>query len=98
MNPQLMNNQINNMANFTQGAYAQFVPLKQLLTMIPGISCKEQPNYAEAFVGCDFENKYYFFEKRVDKNKAVTNIPLFKAKEKSNFCARQCCGNATRPF
>lgn len=67
-----------------------------MISAIPGISCKQQANYAETISGCDLENKYYFYEKRIDKNKTATNIPIFKAKEKSNFCSRQCLGNDTR--
>ncbi len=42
------------------------------------------------------ENKYEIFEKRLDSNKAVTKIPVLLAKEKSHYCARQCCSNACR--
>ena len=42
------------------------------------------------------ENKYDIYEKRIDSNKALTKIPILMAKEKSNYCARQCCSNACR--
>ncbi len=64
--------------------------------MIPGIACKQKANFAEQIVGCDLENKYEIFEKRLDSNKAVTKIPILLAKEKSSYCARQCCSNACR--
>lgn len=44
-------------------------------------------NIGEVLTGCDLENKYLFYEKRSDKNKAYS-IPIFKGKEKSNFCVR----------
>jgi hypothetical protein len=56
--------------------------------MVPGICCKQKPNYAEAFTGLDLENKYEIFEKRIDANKSVTKIPILLAKEKSSYCSR----------
>ncbi len=55
--------------------------------MIPGIACKQRPNYVEAIVGIDLENKYDLYEKRIDANKTVTKIPILMAKEKSGYCS-----------
>ncbi len=72
------------------------IPFQNLIQMIPGIACKQRPNYLEAFSGIDLENKYDIYEKRIDTNKTVTKIPILMAKEKSDYCTRQCCSNACR--
>jgi hypothetical protein len=47
--------------------------------------------------GCDTENKYQIFGCK-DDGDIDKKLPLFKAKEKSDFCSRQFLSADCRPF
>jgi len=51
----------------------------------------------EMVTGCETENKYLVMAADKDGNAKKKNV-LFKCKEKSSFCARQCLNGDCRPF
>lgn len=59
---------------------------QELLGNLTAILVKQKPQYLETFTGCEFENKYkvYSYEGG-EKGKK-----LFKCREKSSCCTRQC--------
>lgn len=61
-----------------------------------GLFIKQQMDIAEIISGCDKENVYYVYPMARDGE--VKGNQLFKAKEKSGFCARQCMSAECRPF
>jgi len=61
-----------------------------------GIFIKQKMDIAEVMTGCDVENVYYVYPMTKDGEKKGKK--LFKAKEKSGCCARQCLSAECRPF
>lgn len=46
---------------------------------------KQKIEWAEVVTGCETENRYNVYDRQGNK--------LFKAKERSGCCNRQCCGS-----
>jgi hypothetical protein len=61
-----------------------------------GIFIKQKFELLEALSGCEQNNTYYVFPLSKDGEKKGKK--LFKAKEKSSFCAKQCMSGDCRPF
>lgn len=64
---------------------------------IHGIFIKQKPQFMEQMSGCEIDNIYnvYACDKDGDKKKS---LKLFKCKEKSGCCAKQCMRPDSRPF
>mmetsp|Transcript_60079 Transcript_60079/g.69597 ORF Transcript_60079/g.69597 Transcript_60079/m.69597 type:complete len:346 (-) Transcript_60079:216-1253(-) len=58
---------------------------------------KQKFNVLEALTGCDMENRYLIFPAN-QQGDGKKGKALFKAKEKSGWCSRQCCHPDCRPF
>jgi len=61
-----------------------------------GIFIKQKMELAEMMTGCEGENTYLVYP--VSKDGDKKGKKLFKCKEKSGFCARQCLSGECRPF
>jgi len=61
-----------------------------------GIFVKQKFDLAEMLTGCDQNNTYQVFPLSKDGEKKGKS--LFKAKEKSGFCAKQCMAPDCKPF
>lgn len=68
----------------------------QQLESYPGIFIKQKFEKIEAFTGYETENKYYVHA--LDHSGNKSGPKLFKCKEQSGACARQCLSGACRPF
>lgn len=61
-----------------------------------GVFIKQKVSAAEVITGCDTENVYYVYPTNSEGDKKDKKI--FKAKEKSGCCVRQCMNADCRPF
>jgi len=61
-----------------------------------GIFIKQKMELTEVMTGCEGENTYYVYPLSKDGEKKGKK--LFKCKEKSGCCARQCLSGECRPF
>jgi len=61
-----------------------------------GVFIKQKMDFAEVLTGCEVENVYYVFPLSKDGDKKGKKI--FKCKEKSGCCAKQCMSAECRPF
>ena len=68
----------------------------QKLQELDGIFIKQKLELLEVVTGCETENKYDVFA--LNKNGKKKGHRLFKCKEKSSWCARQCLSGDCRPF
>ena len=68
----------------------------QKLMAAQGISIKQKIELIEAVTGCEFENRYIVY--LADQTGEKLKQTLFKAREKSNCCARICLSGDCRPF
>lgn len=66
---------------------------RAILEMMAGVYVKQKVSWGQVVTGIEAANSYSVFD-IADKR----GEPLFKCKEKSGFCARQCLSGATRPF
>lgn len=64
--------------------------------MVPGIFVKQKFELLEVLTGCETENKYTVYACDVAGNKE--GIPLFKCKERSGCCNRNCLPGDCRRF
>jgi hypothetical protein len=64
------------------------------LNFLKGIYIKQKPQYFENI--CDRENAYYVYQQAEDGDKIGPK--MFKAKEKSGWCVRNCMHPNCRPF
>ena len=71
--------------------------VEQIMMSIPiGVCVKQKIDMLEVMTGCDTKNKYYVHEQTNEgkpKKKA-----LFKCKEESSCCARNCMSADCKPF
>jgi len=85
---------------FQQGQPIQVAPVRktgfQKLEELPGVFIKQKLEMLEIVSGCETENKYHVFA--MDKNGNKKGRKIFKCKERSSCCARQCLSGACRPF
>ena len=67
-----------------------------LLNQQSAIIIKQKVELLEAMTGCETENRYhvYGYDPATQQKKAQ----IFKCKEKSDCCSRQCLSGACRPF
>ncbi len=89
-NPQMMQQ-----GNFQQGR--PFIPHKDKIMMQTGLFIKQDVKLLEVVSGCEVENKYYVYQKKPGKTKKKGK-KLWKAKEKSGWCSRNCMSNPCRPL
>ena len=68
-------------------------PLNELNT-IQKVYVIQKFELLETVTGCETPNQYYVFAKDQEGNKKY----LFKAKEHSNWCCRNCCPGSARSF
>lgn len=61
-----------------------------------GVFIKQKMDLAEVVTGCEVGNTYFVFPLSKDGDKK--GHKLFKCKEKSGFCAKQCMSAECRPF
>lgn len=61
-----------------------------------GIFIKQKFDFLEVLSGCERENKYHIYPLQTDGDKKGRHI--FKAREKSSWCARNCMRADCRPF
>ena len=90
-NPQMQGGYGQNMQNM-QGGYGQnmsfeTVNYKTPLERANFVYIKQKVELLEVFTACETKNRYDIFIKNADGS----YLYLFKAKEDSGFCARQCC-------
>ena len=84
----------------TQMAMVPMRPIKppqtpeEVIGKVSEIVIVQTPQYLEN-LGCEFENEYKVFKHKGEKKKGGK---LFKAKEKSGCCARNCMSSDCRPF
>jgi hypothetical protein len=97
MNQGLVNNQ-----NYNQGAGFQFKgvpmgfindPLVELSHAVAAI-IKQEIEILEIISGCETKNRYHVYI----RNQQGGFTYLFKCKEESGWCVRQCCSSTARPF
>ena len=102
-NPQIPQNNLQNFQNNYQNPQMQqlvappFIPHKQKIMLLNGIFVKQKWSKIEVFTGCEMENKYKIYKKHKDKTKKIGKI-LYKAKEKSGCCSRNCLIPQCRPM
>jgi len=68
----------------------------QKLQELEGVFIKQKLEVLEVVTGCETENKYYVYS--LGKGGEKKGRKLFKCKEKSSCCARQCMSGDCRPF
>ena len=68
----------------------------QILNDQSGIFIKQKVEWIEAITGCETENKYNVFSLGTDNDH--NDQKLFKCKEKSDWCSRNCLNGSCRPF
>lgn len=71
--------------------------VEQIWSMInEGIYVKQQFDLLEALTGCETANRYYVYE--LNNAGGAKKKKIFKCKEKSGCCARNCLAPDCRPF
>lgn len=68
----------------------------QKLQELEGVFIKQKLEVLEVVTGCETENKYYVYA--LGKGGDKKGRKLYKCKEKSSWCARQCMSGDCRPF
>ena len=85
------------MQNGLTGIDPGALTLEQIWSLIPqGIYIKQKFDILEAMTGCDTPNRYYVFEQTPAGGAKKKRI--FKCKEKSGWCARNCMSSDCKPF
>lgn len=64
------------------------------LAQCSGVVIKQQPQFLEAISGCEYPNRYFVFSQSPQGGMKL----LFKCKEFSTFCSRNCCPANVREF
>ena len=75
-----------------QYALMQNDPLTELETCT-GVMIRQQPEFFELFTGCETQNRYHVFGISPQGYKY-----MFKCRERSDFCMRNCCPSEMREF
>jgi hypothetical protein len=78
----------NFVANFEQDSYLTALSKSNYAFI------KQKMEFLEMITGCETKNRYNVFIRNPDGS----YVYLFKAKEDSGFCVRQCCSSDRRPF
>jgi hypothetical protein len=73
-----------------------YVPLGLAKMSAEGIFVKQKFLLLQALTGCEQQNEYQIFN--LDRNGEKRGTPIYKAKEKSTWCARNCLQADCRPF
>lgn len=71
--------------------------IKNKLEGIEGVVIKQKFHLMEALVNVEQSNNYAVYRKKPDSKKKLKG-KIFKYKEKSNFCARQCLSGSCKPY
>ena len=66
----------------------------QELSICPRVEIRQQPQFFEQISGCESPNRYFVFTQYPQGG----NKMLFKCKEQSDCCQRQCCAANCREF
>jgi len=61
-----------------------------------GVYIKQKVDIAEVFSGCERQNSYFIHN--LDQTGEKTGVEILRAKEESNWCARQVLAGNCRPF
>lgn len=81
------------------GAFAEARSPQDLLRGMTSIYVRQKIEPWELFTDCEIENVYRVYRKRTTPGKDKPDGQmLFKCKEKSGCCTRNCLGAACRPF
>ena len=83
--------------NMQQKDNRAFIPHKEKIMSLPGVFIKQDHSLLEVISGCEVENKYKIYSKKPGKTKKKGK-KLYKAKEKSGCCSRNCLSGACRPM
>lgn len=70
---------------------------KSKIMNIDGLFIKQKMDLAEVLTGCEFQNTYNIFKKKEGKEKKKGK-KIWKAKEKSTYCQRNCVPQGCRAF
>ena len=104
--PQSQNNMQPHQSASTLTAQAFPTNGKDVMQDLSGFYVKQKPQYLENLTGCEQSNVYRVY-KRGTNNKHSSSVlntqdfakgKLFKCKEKSGFCSRNCVANICRAF
>ena len=66
----------------------------QELALSTGVLIRQQPQFFEQISGCESPNRYFVFSQSPQTGVKM----LFKCKEQSEFCQRNCCSASAREF
>ena len=66
----------------------------QELNISTGVLIRQQPQFLEQITGCESPNRYYVFSQSPQAGMKL----LFKCKEQSECCQRNCCAASVREF
>lgn len=72
--------------------------LDQVLMSLPGVFIKQKMDWMEAFTGCERPNEYYVYARHPQKENKKKGSKIFKYKEHSDCCERQCLKGDCKPF
>lgn len=79
------------------GLDPMYMSVQQIMNTIQtGIYVKQKFDVLEAMTGCDTPNRYYVFEQ--SSQGAAKKKKIFRCKEKSGWCARNCMSADCKPF
>lgn len=95
--PGMMPGMMPGMQQGMTGVDPGMLTVEQIWSLIPqGIYIKQKFDILEAMTGCDTPNRYYVFEQTPSGEAKKKRI--FKCKEKSGWCARNCMSSDCKPF
>ena len=80
--------------NFGGIQYVYVPDPMQELAISTGVLIRQQPQFFEQITGCESPNRYYVFSQSPQQGMKL----LFKCKESSECCQRNCCSASTREF
>ena len=88
--------QMDQVPQFFPGFYYGYVqdPMAELKVATEAL-IHQKPQFEEQFLGCQFPNRYYVF---INSPKFIGKKMLFKCKEQSECCQRNCCPAGAREF
>ena len=80
--------------NFAGITYVYVPDPMQELALSTGVLIRQQPQFFEQITGCESPNRYYVFSQSPQGGMKL----LFKCKESSECCQRNCCSASAREF
>ena len=80
--------------NFGGMQFVYVVDPMQELALSTGVLIRQQPQFLEQITGCESPNRYFVFSQSPQAGMKL----LFKCKESSECCQRNCCSASAREF